>query len=147
VAPFLDFREKWAIVLALTSNHGSADFQTDRQESSGEELWEKVLRTVQTWGTNENLMFVTGATHPQAFERIRQIVPDHFLLVPGVGAQGGDLHAICKHGLNDDCGLLVNASRSILYASDGEDFAESAHEEALRLQVEMMNILKERYRG
>ncbi|HOY06292.1 MAG TPA: orotidine-5'-phosphate decarboxylase [Saprospiraceae bacterium] len=145
VAPFLEFREKWAIVLALTSNQGSADFQTDRQESTGEELWEKVLRVVQTWGTTENLMFVTGATHPQAFEKIRSIVPDHFLLVPGVGAQGGDLHAICKHGLNDDCGLLVNASRSILYASDGEDFAERAHEEALRLQVEMKNIMKERY--
>lgn len=145
VAPFLDFREKWAIVLALTSNHGSADFQLDVQASSGEALWEKVLRTVQTWGTTENLMFVTGATHPAAFERIREIVPDHFLLVPGVGAQGGDLHAICKHGLNNDCGLLVNASRSILYASDGEDFAERAHDEAQLIQAEMKQIMKERY--
>ncbi len=145
VAPFLEFREKWAIVLALTSNPGSNDFQREQLQSSGEPLWEKVLREVQTWGTPENLMFVTGATHPQDFERIRSIVPDHFLLVPGVGAQGGDLHAICKHGLNDDCGLLVNASRSILYASNGEDFAEKAHEEALKLQQEMRELMKNRY--
>lgn len=145
VAPFLDFREKWAIVLALTSNPGSSDFQRLLLQDSGEALWEKVLQEVQHWGTPENLMFVTGATHAQDFKRIREIVPDHFLLVPGVGAQGGDLHAICKQGLNDDCGLLVNASRSILYASDGEDFAEKAHEEALRLQQEMRNIMKARY--
>lgn len=145
VTPFLEFREKWAIVLALTSNPGSGDFQREHLQESGQPLWEKVLREVQTWGTPENLMFVTGATHPQDFARIRSIVPDHFLLVPGVGAQGGDLHAICEHGLNDDCGLLVNASRSILYASDGEDFAEKAHEEAHRLQQDMRDLMKKRY--
>lgn len=123
VTPFLGFDGKWAIVLALTSN-GSADFQRDLQETSGEPLWEKYLRVVQTWGTPDNLMFVTGATHPNDFARIRSIVPDHFLLVPGVGAQGGDLKSICEHGLNKDCGLLVNASRSILYASNGVDFAK-----------------------
>jgi len=141
VTPFLGFDGKWAIVLALTSNPGSADFQRDRQETSGEQLWEKVLRLVQTWGTPDNLMFVTGATHPNDFARIRSIAPDHFLLVPGVGAQGGDLQAICKHGLNKDCGLLVNASRSILYASNGVDFAEKAREEASKLQAEMKELL------
>lgn len=141
VAPFLGFEDKWAIVLALTSNTGSGDFQREQLEGSGEELWEKVLRVVQTWGTPDNLMFVTGATHPEAFARIRSIVPDHFLLVPGVGAQGGDLKAICAHGLNKDCGLLVNASRSILYASNGVDFAEKAREEAEKLQLEMEKLL------
>ncbi len=141
VAPFLGFDGKWAIVLALTSNQGSEDFQQDHLAASGEALWEKVLRVVQTWGTADNLMFVTGATHPAAFARIRSIVPDHFLLVPGVGAQGGDLQAICKHGLNSDCGLLINASRSILYASNGADFAEKAREEAQKLQVEMKSLL------
>lgn len=146
VSPFLDFHDKWAIVLALTSNPGSNDFQRAHLQASGEQLWEKVLREVSAWGTAENLMFVTGATHPKDFARIREIVPDHFLLVPGVGAQGGDLHAICEHGLNDDCGLLVNASRSILYASSGEDFAEKAHEEALRLQQDMRELMKHRYK-
>ena len=141
VTPFLGFDGKWAIVLALTSNPGSADFQRDLQETSGEPLWEKVLRVVQTWGTPDNLMFVTGATHPNDFARIRSIVPDHFLLVPGVGAQGGDLKSICEHGLNKDCGLLVNASRSILYGSNGLDFAEKAREEASKLQAEMKPYL------
>ncbi len=142
VGPFLGFEGKWAIVLALTSNSGSNDFQRDWLEDSRQPLWEKVLHRCQAWGTPENLMFVVGATHPESFIRVREIAPDHFLLVPGVGAQGGDLEAICQHGLNRDCGLLVNASRSILYASSGEDFAEKATQEAQRLQQEM-----ERYLG
>lgn len=141
VGPFLEFEGKWAIVLALTSNRGSEDFQLDWLEDSRQPLWEKVLRRVQNWGTPENLMFVVGATHPEAFARIREIAPAHFLLVPGVGAQGGDLAAICQHGLNQDCGLLVNASRSILYASPGEDFAQKARAEAARLQQEMEILL------
>ena len=139
VAPFLGFPGKWAIVLALTSNKGSADFQLTNQGDTEEKLYEKVLHRAQTWGTPENMMFVVGATHPEAFAHIRQIVPDHFLLVPGVGAQGGDLAAICRHGLTRDCGLLVNAGRSIIYASSGADFADAARAEAQRMQAEMRN--------
>jgi len=141
VAPFLGFEGKWAIVLALTSNKGSADFQRNWLKDSREPLWESVVRVVQTWGSPENLMFVIGATHPEAFVRVRQLAPDHFLLVPGVGAQGGDLKAICEHGMNRDCGLLINASRSILYASNSENFAEKARAEAQRLQHDMETIL------
>ncbi len=142
VGPFLSFEGKWAIVLALTSNQGSSDFQLDWLEDSRQPLWEKVLHRTQTWGTPENLMFVIGATHPEAFIRVREIAPDHFLLVPGVGAQGGDLAAICQYGMNRDCGLLINASRSILYASSGEDFAQKASAEAKRLQQEMESLLE-----
>ncbi len=142
VTPFLGFEGKWVILLALTSNKGSDDFQRDRLEDGGAQLWEKVLRKAQTWGAPDNLMFVVGATHPEAFIRVREIAPDSFLLVPGVGAQGGDLAAICQHGLTRDCGLLVNASRSILYASPGEDFAEKARAEAMRMQQEMADLLE-----
>lgn len=142
VGPFLNFQDKWAIVLALTSNQGSSDFQMDWLEDTRQHLWEKVLHRTQSWGTPENLMFVVGATHPEAFLRVREIAPDHFLLVPGVGAQGGDLAAICQNGLTRDCGLLINASRSILYASAGEDFAQKAGEEAKRLQQEMKMLLE-----
>lgn len=142
VGPFLNFQDKWAIVLALTSNQGSSDFQMDWLEDTRQHLWEKVLYRTQSWGTPENLMFVVGATHPEAFLRVREIAPDHFLLVPGVGAQGGDLAAICQNGLTRDCGLLINASRSILYASAGEDFAQKAGEEAKRLQQEMKMLLE-----
>lgn len=141
VAPFLGFPGKWAIVLALTSNRGSADFQRHRLTDSGEPLWEQVLHTVQRWGTPENLMFVVGATHPEAFARVRALAPNHFLLVPGVGAQGGDLAAICRQGLTADGGLLVNAARSIIYASSGPDFAEAARAEAQRMQEEMSALL------
>lgn len=143
VAPFLGFPGKWAIVLALTSNPGSSDFQLKWLEDSRELLWERVLHTVPGWGTTGNLMFVVGATHPEAFARVRGIVPEHFLLVPGVGAQGGDLAAICRHGLTRDCGLLVNAARSIIYASSETGFAEAAREEAGRIQREMAGLLKE----
>lgn len=142
VAPFLGFPDKWAIVLALTSNQGSQDFQKDWLEDARKSLWEKVLHTTQAWGTPDNLMFVVGATHPEAFIRVRQLAPDHFLLVPGVGAQGGDLAAICQHGLNADVGLLINASRSILYASSGDDFAQRARAEAKKLQQEMELLLQ-----
>ncbi|MFN0015090.1 MAG: orotidine-5'-phosphate decarboxylase [Saprospiraceae bacterium] len=141
VSPFLDFPGKWAIVLALTSNPGSEDFQRGLLEDSREPLWERVLHRAQTWGTTDNLMFVVGATHPDAFARVREIAPDHFLLVPGVGAQGGDLEAICRYGLTRDCGLLINASRSILFASGGLDFAEAARAEAERMQEEMRGLL------
>ena len=137
VSPFLAFDGKWVVLLALTSNKGSSDFQQNIQASTGGPLWEQVMQRAQDWGTPGNLMFVVGATHPEAFARVREIAPDHFLLVPGVGAQGGDLAAICRYGLNKDCGLLVNAARSILYASSGTDFAEKARAEARVLQREM----------
>jgi orotidine-5'-phosphate decarboxylase len=141
VGPFLGFEGKWAIVLGLTSNAGSADFQRSWLEGSREPLWEKVLRTSAAWGSAENMMFVVGATHPEAFVRVRALLPEHFLLVPGVGAQGGDLAAICENGMNADGGLLINASRSILYASDGLDFAEKAAEEAQKMQGAMAAFL------
>jgi orotidine-5'-phosphate decarboxylase len=142
VTPFLAHGGKWAIVLALTSNKGSDDFQRCTLGETEEPLWEKVLQTSQTWGTPDNMMYVVGATHPEAFARVREIVPEHFLLVPGVGAQGGDLAAICRHGINADVGLLVNAARNIIYASSGEDFAEKARAEALKLQSGMAGILE-----
>lgn len=140
VQPFLEFENKWVVLLGLTSNKGSQDFQFDTV--NGEmPLYEKVLRTAQTWGTLDNLMFVVGATHPEKFQEIRKIAPDHFLLVPGVGAQGGDLKKLSKYGLNDHCGLLVNSSRGIIYASDGEDFAEQARAKAKILQEQMAEML------
>ena len=142
VTPFLEFPGKWVILLALTSNKGSADFQLTEQSDNREKFFEKVLRRAQKWGSNNNMMFVVGATHPEAFATVRAIVPDHFLLVPGVGAQGGDLDAICRYGITRDCGLLVNASRSIIYASGGEDFAAAARSEAQRLQEQMADILE-----
>ncbi len=141
VKPFLEFENKWVILLALTSNKGSQDFQMDTV--NGEmPLYEKVMRTAQTWGTPDNLMFVVGATHPERFADIRRIAPEHFLLVPGVGAQGGDLEALCKYGLNSECGLLVNSSRGIIYAGNGKDFAQKAREKAKDLQSKMAEILK-----
>lgn len=136
VTPFLDFEGKWAVVLALTSNPGSHDFQFLKTEQ-GDFLFEQVLNTVNRWGTIENLMYVVGATQGDAFKRIRKHAPNHFLLVPGVGAQGGSLSEVCSYGMNADCGLLVNATRSIIYASKGRDFAEAAREETLKLQKEM----------
>ncbi len=136
VQPFLGFPEKWVILLALTSNEGSADFQLGLQDQTMP-LYEKVMRKAMTWGTPENLMFVVGATHPGKFADIRRIAPDHFLLVPGVGTQGGDLEALCKFGLNEDIGLLVNSSRGIIYASSGLDFAEKARAAAMEIQQQM----------
>ncbi len=136
VTPFLEFADKWVILLALTSNEGGADFQLSTDQS-GEYLFEKVLRVSQTWAHANRLMYVVGATQTQWLAQVRRIVPDAFLLVPGVGAQGGSLAEVAKHGLNADAGLLVNASRSIIYASNEPDFAEAARHEARLMQAEM----------
>lgn len=136
IKPFVGFPGKWVIVLAHTSNPGSQDFQVVRDDQ-GELLFEKVIRKARQWATPDQLMFVVGATHADRMGAIRALAPEHFFLVPGVGAQGGDLQAISKQGMNAQCGLLVNASRSILYASSGEDFAEAAKSEAQKLQAEM----------
>ncbi len=140
VRPFLEYENKWAIVLGLTSNKGAADFEL-QQFSSGEYLYEKVLRTIASWGTRDNLMFVTGATQASAFENIRKIIPDHFLLVPGVGFQGGSLKEVTQYGKNNDCGLLVNASRAVIYAGEKENFAEEARAVAEQYQTEMASYL------
>lgn len=128
VKPFLEFDKKWAIVLALTSNEGANDFQLD--EGKNEALYKHVLRTSSAWGTTENMMYVVGATKTEMLQDVRAIIPHHFLLVPGIGAQGGSLKDVCKYGLNKDVGLIVNASRSIIYASNGTDYAEAAGREA-----------------
>jgi orotidine-5'-phosphate decarboxylase len=143
VKPFLDFPGKWAIILALTSNKGADDFQFFRS-SDDTPLFEKVLSTTQSWGTTDNIMYVVGATRAEMLNEVRKIVPDHFLLVPGVGAQGGSLTEVAKYGMNDHCGILVNASRSILFASGSTDFAEKAFTEASSMQQEMKSILEQR---
>ncbi|WP_432709970.1 orotidine-5'-phosphate decarboxylase [Pedobacter sp.] len=139
VSPFLNYADKWVILLALTSNPGHRDFQT--QAITEGKLYEEVIRVSSTWANSEQLMYVVGATRGAEFENIRRLAPNNFLLVPGVGAQGGSLGDVCEFGLNDQCGLLVNSSRGIIYASNGEDFAERAREEALKLQREMEQIL------
>ena len=136
VKPFLEYDGKWVILLALTSNKGSHDFQLT-EDNQGERLFEKVLKKSQGWGTTENLMYVVGATQGKMFEDIRRMEPEHFLLVPGVGAQGGSLQEVCKYGMTKDCGLLVNSSRGIIYASTDTDFAEVAAVKAKELQEEM----------
>lgn len=141
VKPFLEYDNKWVILLALTSNKGSHDFQLT-EDKQGERLFEKVLKKSQEWGTTENLMYVVGATQGKMFEDIRRIAPNHFLLVPGVGAQGGSLQEVCKYGMTKDCGLLVNSSRGIIYASKDEDFAEIAGQKAKELQLEMASELE-----
>ena len=136
VKPFLEYEGKWVILLALTSNKGSHDFQLF-EDKDGVRLFERVLSKAQEWGTTENLMFVVGATQGSLFADIRKLAPNSFLLVPGVGAQGGSLQEVCKYGMNKDCGLLVNSSRGIIYASSDENFAEIAGEKAKELQQEM----------
>ena len=136
VKPFLEYDGKWVILLALTSNKGSHDFQLT-EDQQGERLFEKVLKKSQEWGTTENLMYVVGATQGKMFEDIRRIAPNHFLLVPGVGAQGGSLQEVCKYGMTKDCGLLVNSSRGIIYAGNDKDCAEMAAQKAKELQQEM----------
>ena len=140
VTPFLGYPGKWVVLLALTSNKGAYDFQF-MEDQLGEKLFQKVLRISQKWASHENMMYVVGATKAVELEEIRKIVPDHFLLVPGVGAQGGSLDEVAKYGMNDQCGLIVNSSRAILYASAGEDFAERAGEAAIEVQIEMKNLL------
>ncbi len=139
VKPFLEFEDKWTIVLGLTSNEGAFDFQTLNVGS--EKLFETVLRKVSEWGSPNNLMFVVGATKAEQLAQIRQIVPDHFLLIPGVGTQGGSLQEVSKYGMNDDIGILVNVSRQVIYAGDDTFFAEKAREQALKLQSEMATYL------
>ena len=136
VTPFMNYKDKWVILLALTSNKGSHDFQLC-QDENGTRLFEKVLTVTQQWGNKDNMMYVVGATQGKMFEDIRKIVPEHFLLVPGVGAQGGSLEEVCKYGMNNECGLLVNSSRGIIYASQNADFAEVAAEKAKELQIQM----------
>ncbi len=139
IQPFLEYEDKWTIVLGLTSNKGSEDFE---QLKTGQNyLYEEVIKKVSQWGNKENLMFVIGATKAKDLLTIRKIIPDNFLLIPGVGAQGGSLEEVSKHGLNKDCGLLVNASRAIIYAGKGENFAEDARAAAKQYQKEMMTYI------
>lgn len=139
VSPFLEYKNKWVILLGLTSNKGSADFQF--LETPGGKLYEQVLRKAQQWGTPDQLMFVVGATHPEELKNIRSIAPDYFYLVPGVGAQGGDMDKICENGLTNDCGLIINSARNIIYASKGEDFAEAARNSALAVKRDMAKFV------
>jgi len=141
VTPFLTYEGKWVTLLALTSNKGAFDFQFMKDAETGERLFEKVLRTSLSWGTDENMMYVVGATKAEMLTDIRAIVPEHFLLVPGVGAQGGSLAEVAKYGLNSTCGLLVNSSRQIIYASEEADYAKAARLEAEKVQLEMEQIL------
>ena len=141
VTPFLGYEGKWVILLALTSNNGSHDFQLIA-DVQGERLFEKVLKKSQEWGTTDNMMYVVGATQGQMFEDIRKVAPDHFLLVPGVGAQGGSLEEVCRYGMTKDCGLLVNSSRGIIYACSDDHYAESAGNKARELQQQMAEELK-----
>ena len=140
ISPFLDYSGKWVIVLALTSNKGSHDFQLT-EDAQGQKLFEKVIVKTQQWSTTENMMYVVGATQGEMFKDIRKVAPSHFLLVPGVGAQGGSLQEVCKYGMIKDCGLLINSSRSIIYAGHGKDFAEAAAVKAGDLQQQMAEEL------
>ena len=141
VTPFFEYEGKWVILLALTSNKGSMDFQLT-EDANGERLFEKVIKVSQQWGTTANMMYVVGATQGSMFKDIRRVAPNHFLLVPGVGAQGGSLEEVCQYGMTKDCGLLVNSSRGIIYASQEEDFAEAAGNKARELQQQMAEELK-----
>ena len=141
VTPFLTYEDKWVTLLALTSNKGAFDFQFMKDAETGERLFEKVLKTSLDWGTDENMMYVVGATKAEMLTDIRAIIPEHFLLVPGVGAQGGSLAEVAKYGLNSTCGLLVNSSRQIIYASQDADYAKAARLEAEKVQLEMEQIL------
>ena len=150
VTPFLQYEGKWVILLVLTSNKGAADFQfvplteggaLRKAEAGDVRLFEQVLKKSQQWGSADNMMYVVGATRAEMLADVRKIVPDHFLLVPGVGAQGGSLQEVVKYGMNKECGLLVNSSRNIIYASDKEDFAQKAREEAMKMQKEMGKLL------
>lgn len=141
VKPFMGYPNKWVILLALTSNKGAADFQFIEDSETGDKLFERVLKKSQEWGTEENLMYVVGATKAEKLKEIREIVPNHFLLVPGVGAQGGSLEEVAQNGLNSKCGLLVNSSRGIIYASLDVDFADKAKAAAREVQLEMEALL------
>lgn len=142
VTPFLGYADKWVVLLALTSNAGSADFQLT-QNTDGQALFEQVLTRSQAWADDSRMMYVVGATQGERFADVRKLVPNHFLLVPGVGAQGGSLEEVCRYGMNADCGLLVNSSRGIIYASKGEDFATVAAAKAAELRDQMDALLKQ----
>jgi orotidine-5'-phosphate decarboxylase len=142
IKPFLEFDRKWVIILAATSNPGSLDFQHLLVEDGSENLHERVIRKGSEWGNKNNTMFVVGATRVESMVNIRRLIPDHFLLIPGVGAQGGDLASVCKYGMNKVCGLIVNASRSIIYADSSENFAEKAGQEAKKMQVQMAEYIQ-----
>lgn len=141
VTPFLTYEDKWVILLALTSNKGAFDFQFMEDAQTGEKLFQKVLKKSQEWGNDNNLMYVVGATKADMLADIRNIIPEHFLLVPGVGAQGGSLQEVAKYGMNSTCGLLVNSSRQIIYAASDDTFADAARTEALKVQKEMEELL------
>jgi len=142
VTPFLSYDDKWAVLLALTSNQGADDFQY--HDEDGIKLFERVLSVSKKWGTTDNMMFVVGATRAEMISEIRKIVPDHFLLIPGVGAQGGSLAEVAKYGLNSTCGLLVNSSRGIIFADNSEKFDKAAGEKAREMQMEMKGYLSEK---
>ncbi len=142
VIPFLDFKNKWVVILVLTSNPGSLDFQSVEGQS-GIPLFKQVLETSKKWGTHENIMYVVGATRADKLLEIREIIPNHFLLIPGIGAQGGSLQDVAQYGMNSDCGLLVNSSRGVIYAGSGLDFAEKSKEAAQKIQKEMAVLLSE----
>ncbi|MEX1000997.1 MAG: orotidine-5'-phosphate decarboxylase [Crocinitomicaceae bacterium] len=143
VTPFLEFENKWVILLALTSNKGALDFQMMKDEQ-GRQLFEKVIEKSANWGSEDQLMYVVGATRSEMIGEVRKIAPKNFFLVPGVGAQGGSLQEVAEHGWNQNCGLLVNSSRGIIYAGEGEDFANKAQQAAKELQLQMQEILKAR---
>lgn len=140
VKPFFEYKDKWAVILALTSNPSASDFEM-QELKDGDKLYEKVIKTSSQWGSADNTMYVVGATKAEMLGGIRTLIPDHFLLVPGVGAQGGSLEEVAKYGMNSRCGLLVNSSRAIIYASSGADFAERAAQEAAKVQNEMNQLL------
>lgn len=142
VSPFLTYEGKWVTLLALTSNKGAFDFQFMKDAESGDTLYQKVLKTSKNWGNADNMMYVVGATKADMLSNIREIIPDNFLLVPGIGAQGGSLEDVVKHGMNKQCGLLVNSSRAIIYAANDETFAEAAEREAKKVQEQMAGFLK-----
>ena len=142
VTPYLEYQDKWIIILALTSNNGAFDFQYIRERESNKYLFENILEKSLKWGDKENIMYVVGATQAEMLMQVRQIVPNHFLLVPGIGAQGGSLEEVAQYGMNKKCGLIVNASRSIIYADSSENFAEAAAEEARGMQKKMQKLLE-----
>lgn len=141
ITPYLEFDGKWAIILGATSNKGSFDFQDLMLEQSGQKLYERVVKTTSEWGTPDNIMYVVGATRPEVLMKVRTLLPKHFFLIPGVGAQGGSLEAVCKYGMNSECGILVNSSRGIIYADNGKNFAAAAGEKAREMQEVMSKYL------
>lgn len=147
ITPYLSYKGKWVLILALTSNEGALDFQFLQLAPGHQKLYQKVIEKGCEWGSFDNVMFVVGATHGELLEEVREQVPEHFLFVPGVGTQGGELQSVIDHAMNGDCGLLVNMSRSIIYASSGEDFEEKAREKAAEAQEIMGKALEEKFGG